>query len=88
LEVHERTLDGDFLLVLLKALLAKRRDLKLVMMSATVDAELFQNYFKGCVCCHIEGRTFPVRDHYLDDFMNETGYYVSPTGKLLWDSKG
>lgn len=43
-EVHERTIDSDFLLIVLKKLLEKRKDLKVVLMSATVDAERFSNY--------------------------------------------
>ena len=44
-EVHERDIDTDFLLVLLKELLTKRPELRVVLMSATLDAESFGNYF-------------------------------------------
>ena len=44
-EVHERSLDTDFLLVLLRDVLKKRKDLKLVLMSATLDAGMFEAYF-------------------------------------------
>jgi ATP-dependent RNA helicase DHX57 len=71
-EVHERSLDTDFLLVLLKDTLKRRKDLKVVLMSATLDAEVFVKYFKdvgpvGKV--EIQGRTHPVEDIYLDDIM-------------------
>ncbi|KAL8999381.1 MAG: hypothetical protein Q9169_001807 [Polycauliona sp. 2 TL-2023] len=76
-EVHERSLDTDFLLVLLRDVLSERRDLKVVLMSATLDATVFEDYFKhfslvGKV--NIEGRTFPVEDIYLDDIVRSTGF--------------
>ncbi|KAI9765735.1 MAG: hypothetical protein M1840_007168 [Geoglossum simile] len=69
-EVHERSLDTDFLLVLLRGVLKRRKDLKVVLMSATLDARAFEDYFgeDGKVgLVNIEGRTFPVQDLYLDD---------------------
>ena len=65
-EVHERSIDSDFLLISLRDLLQRRRDLKVILMSATVEAELFCNYLNA-QHLHIEGRTFPVEDFYLDD---------------------
>lgn len=44
-EVHERHLQGDFLLGIMKCLLYQRSDFKLVLMSATINIELFSNYF-------------------------------------------
>ncbi len=44
-EVHERHLQGDFLLGITKCLLHQRQDLKLILMSATINIELFSNYF-------------------------------------------
>lgn len=44
-EVHERHLHGDFLLGVMKCLLHQRSDVKLVLMSATINIELFSNYF-------------------------------------------
>ena len=67
-EVHERDLLSDFLLVILRALASRRSDFRLVAMSATVDAELFQRYFEAEVpgpirCVEIPGRTFPVAEY-------------------------
>lgn len=76
-EVHERSLDSDFLLILLKRIISQRKDLKVILMSATVDKSLFINYFGGdskVGYTHIEGRTFPVQDYYLDDAVNFTNY--------------
>jgi ATP-dependent RNA helicase DHX36 len=44
-EVHERDLNSDFLLIVLRDLLPRRKDLRIVAMSATVNADLFANYF-------------------------------------------
>lgn len=43
----------DFLLIVLKELLTRRRDLRLILMSATLNAELFSNYFGGAPTIHI-----------------------------------
>lgn len=49
-KVHERDLDTDFLLIILKGLLAKRPGLKLVLMSATLNADMFSDFFGGKLC--------------------------------------
>ncbi|EGP83757.1 uncharacterized protein MYCGRDRAFT_76076 [Zymoseptoria tritici IPO323] len=76
-EVHERSLDTDFLLVLLRDVLKKRKDLKLVLMSATLDANTFENYFRASSTVgqvEIQGRTYPVHDIYLDEIVRMTGF--------------
>ena len=75
-EVHERTVDGDFLLFLLKELLAKRKDLTVILMSATVAAEEYATYFSkySVARVHIKGRTFPIQDIYLETILRATGY--------------
>lgn len=44
-EIHERDLQSDFLMIILKDLLASRPDLKIILMSATLNAEMFSRYF-------------------------------------------
>lgn len=46
-EVHERHLHGDFLLGIVKCLVYQREDVKVILMSATINTELFQDYFQG-----------------------------------------
>ncbi|OAA66639.1 ATP dependent RNA helicase [Niveomyces insectorum RCEF 264] len=73
-EVHERSIDSDFLLIVLKKLLLRRKDLKVVLMSATVDAERFSKYLGGAPVLNVPGRTFPVKVQYLEDAVELTGY--------------
>ena len=63
-EAHERTLSTDVLMGLLKEILAVRRDLKAIIMSATLDAVKFQAYFAGAPLLRVPGRTFPVEIFY------------------------
>lgn len=48
-EVHERDINTDFLLILLRELLGKNQELKIIVMSATVNSERFSEYFHGFV---------------------------------------
>lgn len=74
-EVHERSLDTDFLLALLRDALPTLPALKIILMSATLNADTFVNYFsvRNVGRVHIEGRTYPVQDYFLDDVLRLTG---------------
>lgn len=75
-EVHERNLDIDFLLIILRDVLEKRNDLKVILMSATLDAGVFEAYFEGLSSVgriEIQGRTYPVEDYYVDDVVRLIG---------------
>ncbi|KXS93622.1 hypothetical protein AC578_4209 [Pseudocercospora eumusae] len=63
-EAHERTIATDVLFGLLKKTLKKRPDMKLIVTSATLDAEKFSEYFLQCPILTIPGRTFPVEIMY------------------------
>ncbi|KAJ3339122.1 hypothetical protein HDU93_008606 [Gonapodya sp. JEL0774] len=86
-ECHERDMNIDFLLVVLKKVWKERRKrglpaIKLVLMSATIQADLFAKYFEeadiigdrlkrgGVPIVEVPGRTFPVRYHYLEDIVS------------------
>ncbi|KAL1628644.1 putative ATP-dependent RNA helicase ucp12 [Neofusicoccum ribis] len=77
-EVHERSLDTDFLLVLLRDVLKQRKDLRVILMSATLDADVFASYFRPAVgkvgMIEIQGRTHPVTDYYVDDVIRMAGF--------------
>ncbi|RZB98371.1 DExH-box ATP-dependent RNA helicase DExH3-like [Glycine soja] len=81
-EIHERGMNEDFLLIVLKDLLPRRRDLRLVLMSATLNAELFSNYFGGAPTFHIPGFTYPVRAHFLEDILEMTGYKLTSFNQI------
>ncbi|KAF8078990.1 P-loop containing nucleoside triphosphate hydrolase protein [Lyophyllum atratum] len=68
-EVHERSVDGDFLLLELKEILKKHASLKVVLMSATINHETFVKYFDGAPLLTIPGFTHPVTDKYLEDLV-------------------
>lgn len=81
-EVHERSIDGDFLLIILKKMIKNFPNLKIILMSATIDKSIFDGYFGQITTneiahVHIEGRTFPIDDFYLDDVLNMTNFKVS-----------
>lgn len=64
-EAHERSLNIDFLLGYMKLLLARRRDLKLIISSATMDAGAFSEFFDGAPVINVEVRTYRVDLHYM-----------------------
>jgi len=66
-EAHERTLATDILMGLLKEVCKQRRDLKIVVMSATLDAGKFQSYFDNAPLMSVPGRTFPVEIFYTPE---------------------
>ncbi|MBA0620764.1 hypothetical protein Godav_006448 [Gossypium davidsonii] len=66
-EAHERTLATDVLFGLLKEVLRNRPDLKLVVMSATLEAEKFQGYFNGAPLMKVPGRLHPVEIFYTQE---------------------
>lgn len=66
-EAHERTLATDILMGVLKQVVTQRPDLKIVVMSATLDAGKFQNYFDNAPLMNVPGRTHPVEIFYTPE---------------------
>lgn len=85
-EVHERSVETDFLLLLVREIIANRPGLRVVLMSATLDAEKFASYFSlatqssspNVPVISIPGRTFPVDQYYLEDVVSLTKYNLKP----------
>ncbi|KAL9117059.1 MAG: hypothetical protein Q9187_006409 [Circinaria calcarea] len=66
-EAHERTLATDILMGLLKEVAVRRPDLKIIIMSATLDAQKFQSYFNDAPLLAVPGRTHPVEIFYTEE---------------------
>uniref|UniRef100_A0A5B6ZGD2 RNA helicase n=1 Tax=Davidia involucrata TaxID=16924 RepID=A0A5B6ZGD2_DAVIN len=81
-EIHERGMNEDFLLIVLKDLLRRRPEMRLILMSATLNAELFSSYFGGAPMIHIPGFTYPVRSHFLENIVEMTGYRLTPYNQI------
>ena len=64
-EAHERSLNVDLLLGYLRTLIRRRPDLKLIITSATIDLEIFSEYFSGAPIVHVGGRGYPVETRYI-----------------------
>ncbi|EPQ60243.1 P-loop containing nucleoside triphosphate hydrolase protein [Gloeophyllum trabeum ATCC 11539] len=77
-EVHERSVDGDFLLLELKEILESNPNLKVILMSATINHETFVRYFNGAPLLSIPGFTHPVTDLYLEDIVPRVDYRPTP----------
>ena len=77
-EIHERDKYTDFLLVALRDLLPQRPDLRIILMSATLQIDLLVDYWRGFpgtpAQVHLQGRTFPVQDFFLEQVLAMTGY--------------
>ncbi len=65
-EAHERSLNIDFILGLLKSILDVRKDLKVIISSATINGEIFSEYFDNAPIVHIETRVFPIQTIYVN----------------------
>ncbi len=69
-EAHERSLNIDFLLGILKTLVEKRKDLKLIITSATIDTEKFSKAFDNAPIIEVSGRMYPVEVRWASDGVN------------------
>jgi len=65
-EAHERSLNIDFILGILRRLIRKRKDLKVIITSATIDTKKFSEAFDNAPVIEVSGRTFPVEVRYAD----------------------
>jgi HrpA-like RNA helicase len=82
-EAHERSLNIDFVLGLLKRVLAERKDFKVVVSSATMNAEAFSNYFDGCPIVTIDTITYPVTVIYDPPMIPASTLTATATEALL-----
>ncbi|KAM3965865.1 ATP-dependent RNA helicase Rhau [Aphomia sociella] len=86
-EVHERDCHIDLAMCMLKQVLRQRQDLKLILMSATIDADKLSTYYDNCPMLHIEGLAYPVKDVYLEEILQFTKYKLPEERKRNNNSK-
>ncbi|XP_022062811.1 ATP-dependent RNA helicase DHX30 [Acanthochromis polyacanthus] len=87
-EVHERDVNTDLLLALLRTSLDENPDLRVVLMSATGDNQRLAQYFGGCPIVKVPGFMHPVRDRYLEDVLREMGRPAPVQERVQTDKQG
>lgn len=83
-EVHERDINTDILLLVLRESLKNHQNLKVVLMSATLDSEQFSEYFGNCPIIKVPGHLFDVKTMYLDQVLFPFFYYIKMTEKCYY----
>uniref|UniRef100_A0A1B6M6V0 RNA helicase n=1 Tax=Graphocephala atropunctata TaxID=36148 RepID=A0A1B6M6V0_9HEMI len=92
-EIHERDRLSDFMLIVLRDALAKYRGLKLVLMSSSLDTQMFSKYFTNCPVISgstcpiitVPGRLYEVQEFFLEDILKKTGYMTKEMAKVKKD---
>lgn len=79
-EIHERDVNSDFILVILRDMVHTYPDLRVILMSATIDTSLFSDYFGKCPV-EIPGRAYPVTQLFLEDCIEMTKFVPSPESR-------
>lgn len=80
-EIHERDVNSDFLMVVLRDMVHTYPDLRVILMSATIDTTLFSEYFGGCPVIEVPGRAYPVSQFFLEDCIELTKFIPPPDSK-------
>ena len=80
-EIHERDVNTDFVMVVIRDMVHTYPDLRVILMSATIDTTLFSNYFNGCPIVEVPGRAHPVEEYYLEDCIQITNFMPPPDSK-------
>ncbi|XP_028832545.1 ATP-dependent RNA helicase A isoform X1 [Denticeps clupeoides] len=86
-EIHERDLNTDFLLVVLRDVVQAYPDVRIVLMSATIDTTMFREYFFNCPIIEVFGRTFPVQEYFLEDCIQMTQFVPPPLDRKKRDKE-
>ncbi|XP_029791093.1 ATP-dependent RNA helicase A isoform X1 [Suricata suricatta] len=80
-EIHERDINTDFLLVVLRDVVQAYPEVRIVLMSATIDTTMFCDYFFNCPIIEVYGRTYPVQEYFLEDCIQMTHFVPPPKDK-------
>ncbi|XP_077188724.1 ATP-dependent RNA helicase A isoform X1 [Paroedura picta] len=84
-EIHERDINTDFLLVVLRDVVQTYPEIRVILMSATIDTSMFCEYFFNCPIIEVYGRTFPVQEYFLEDCIQMTKFIPPPKEKKKKD---
>uniref|UniRef100_A0A7N4UX74 ATP-dependent RNA helicase A n=1 Tax=Sarcophilus harrisii TaxID=9305 RepID=A0A7N4UX74_SARHA len=84
-EIHERDINTDFLLVVLRDVVQAYPEVRIVLMSATIDTSMFCEYFFNCPIIEVFGRTYPVQEYFLEDCIQMTQFIPPPKDKKKKD---
>ncbi|KAG2461822.1 DHX9 helicase, partial [Polypterus senegalus] len=86
-EIHERDLNTDFLLVVLRDVVKAFPEVRIILMSATIDTTMFREYFFNCPVIEVFGRTFPVQEYFLEDCIQMTQFVPPPSDRKRKDKE-
>ena len=86
-EIHERDVNSDFLLVVLRDMVHTYPDIRVILMSATIDTTLFSSYFGECPVVEVPGRAFPVQEYFLEDCIQMTNFVPAPNTRRSGKNK-
>uniref|UniRef100_A0A1A7WG96 RNA helicase n=1 Tax=Iconisemion striatum TaxID=60296 RepID=A0A1A7WG96_9TELE len=84
-EIHERDINTDFLMVVLRDVVQAFPEVRVVLMSATIDTSMFREYFFNCPVIEVFGRTFPVQEYFLEDCIQMTNFVPPPMDRKKKD---
>ncbi|XP_026462459.1 dosage compensation regulator isoform X3 [Ctenocephalides felis] len=86
-EIHERDVNSDFAMVVLRDMIHTYPDLRLILMSATIDTTLFSKYFADCPVIEVPGRTHPIQQLFLEDCIQVTSFIPSADSRKRTKAK-
>ncbi|KAM8849935.1 ATP-dependent RNA helicase A isoform 2-T7 [Spinachia spinachia] len=84
-EIHERDINTDFLMVVLRDVIQAYPQVRILLMSATIDTTMFREYFFDSPVIEVFGRTFPVQEYFLEDCIQMTNFVPPPLDRKKKD---
>uniref|UniRef100_A0A8C2ZEU4 RNA helicase n=1 Tax=Cyclopterus lumpus TaxID=8103 RepID=A0A8C2ZEU4_CYCLU len=84
-EIHERDINTDFLMVVLRDVVQAYPQVRILLMSATIDTSMFREYFFNAPIIEVFGRTFSVQEYFLEDCIQMTNFVPPPLDRKKKD---
>ncbi|XP_033935253.1 ATP-dependent RNA helicase A [Pseudochaenichthys georgianus] len=84
-EIHERDINTDFLMVVLRDVIQAYPEVRVLLMSATIDTSMFREYFFNAPIIEVFGRTFPVQEYFLEDCIQMSNFVPPPMDRKKKD---